>query len=1181
MRPEFIHLRTQSSYSFLESALTIEKVVELASSNKMPAICLADKGNLFGSLEFALCAVKKGLQPIHGVILNIKYDIDIFAQILLIAKDETGYKNLLKLSSLTFTKNDRKICDHIDFEDLIEYQEGLIGLCCYTDGIVGKCLLARNEEQAMLFARKLQEILGDRFYFEIMRHELPEEQFIEDSYIRIAAELAIPLVATNKVLFSEKSMHDAHDVLLCISAGVTKEYLDRKTVSENCYFKSPHEMIELFSDLPSAIQNTVNLRERCYFAAHANPPMLPNFAAEDISETDLIKKDAKEGLLARLATKFKSENIALENQEALKTEYFARLNYELDIICNMNFAGYFLIVSDFIKWSKKEGILVGPGRGSGAGSVVAWSLLITDLDPIKFGLLFERFLNPERISMPDFDIDFCQERREEVINYVRSKYGNNRVGQIITFGKMQAKAVIKDVARVLSLPYKFADYLTELVPFSAVNPVSLEQAMREVPELANAAKGNGLYNLDGEAELIKLVIDTSLILEGLHRHSSTHAAGIVIAGTDLVDIVPVYKDANSDMLIVGYSMKYSEIAGLIKFDFLGLQTLTVITDCKKLLKEQGIEVDFNNMTFDDNKTYQMLCKGKGVGVFQFESIGMKDALRRLKPDSIHDLIALGALYRPGPMENIPTYIACKHKLQQPDYLHELLQPILEETYGVVIYQEQVQRIAQVLAGYTLGAADLLRRAMGKKIKKEMEEQEEIFVKGAIANNISESQAKSIFATVAKFAGYGFNKAHAASYGVISYQTAYLKANYPAAFLVACLNLELNNHDKINLFLQEAKDNGIKIIAPNINISEGYFSVKFSDTVIPHSVKPVIPRLDRGIQKISKDTVVKPRCDIAGAIIFALGAIKGVTPNFGKLVTDERKARGAFKSITDFIERLPPKSINSKLLENLIKSGCFDELHDNRLQLLSSIPKLLSYSTAYHEEQESNQFSLIKVSSLSPTILVSSDYADKNTLAFYEFEAMGLFISNHPLTEYQEIFSRLNILNTADLHNNLPDGTNRVNLAGVIQKKDSRMSARGRFVTLVLSDPENIFELSIFSEEVLKDYVHLLDVKSLVVVNCDIVKDEGGIKLTAKSFSSIEDAINNKQFELQFYPQNHEELRQIVTLLAARINNEDQSNAKATIYLQSADVKNFVAKITLPEKFLLQGQDFEILKGYSK
>ncbi|WP_341787437.1 DNA polymerase III subunit alpha [Rickettsia endosymbiont of Cantharis rufa] len=1148
MRPEFIHLRAQSSYSFLESALTTKKVVELASSHKMPAICLADRGNLFGSLEFALYAVKKRLQPIHGVILNIQYDTNIFAQILLIAKDEVGYKNLLKLSSLTFTKNDRKICDHINFEDLVKYQEGLIALCCYTDGIVGKCLLARTQEQAMLFARKLQGILGDRFYFEIMRHDLPEEQFIEDSYIRIAAELTIPLVATNKVLFSEKTMHDAHDVLLCISAGVTKEYPDRKTVSENCYFKSPREMVELFSDLPNAVQNTVNLRERCYFAAHANPPMLPNFATKDISETDLIRKDAKEGLLARLATKFKSKNIPLQNQEELKTEYFARLNYELDIICNMNFAGYFLIVSDFIKWSKQEGILVGPGRGSGAGSVVAWSLLITDLDPIKFGLLFERFLNPERISMPDFDIDFCQERREEVINYVRSKYGNNRVGQIITFGKMQAKAVIKDVARVLSLPYKFADYLTELVPFSAVNPVTLEQAMCEVPELANAAKGNGLYNLEGEAELIKLVLDTSLILEGLHRHSSTHAAGIVIAGTDLVDIVPVYKDANSDMLVVGYSMKYSEIAGLIKFDFLGLQTLTVITDCKKLLKERAIEVDFDNMTFDDNKTYQMLCKGKGVGVFQFESVGMKDALRRLKPDSIHDLIALGALYRPGPMENIPTYIACKHKLQQPDYLHELLKPILEETYGVVIYQEQVQRVAQVLAGYTLGAADLLRRAMGKKIKKEMVEQEEIFVKGAIANNISESQAKSIFATVAKFAGYGFNKAHAAAYGVISYQTAYLKANYPAEFLVACLNLELNNHDKINLFLQEAKDSGIRIIAPNINISKGYFSVK--------------PVYDKEVS----------------TIVFGLGAIKGVTPNFGKLVTEEQEARGVFKSIIDFIERLPPKSVNSKLLENLIKSGCFDELHDNRLQLFSSIPKLLSYSTSYHEEQESNQFSLIKVSSSSPNILIASDYADNNTLAFYEFEAMGLFISNHPLTQYQEIFNRLNILSTTDLHNNLPDGANRINLAGVIQKKDSRMSARGRFVTLVLSDPENIFELSIFSEEVLKDYVHLLNVKSLVVVNCDIIKDEGGIKLTAKSFSSIEDAINNKQFELQLYPQNYEELRQIVTLLAARTNN-NESNARAMIYLQSEEVKNFIAKITLPEKFFLQAQDFEILKEY--
>ncbi|WP_342257076.1 DNA polymerase III subunit alpha [Rickettsia endosymbiont of Aspidapion aeneum] len=1174
MQAEFVHLRAQSSYSFLESALTIDKIVELAVRQKMPAICLADRGNLFGSLEFALQAAKKGVQPIHGVILNIENNIDKvaidnirgsfdykadFAEILLIAKDEIGYKNLLKLSSLIFTKNDRKICDHITFDDLITYNEGLIALCCYTDGIIGKSLLAKDETQAVLAARKLKEIFGDRFYFEIMRHNLPEEQFIEAAHIKIAYDLDIPLVATNKLLFSDASMHYAHDVLLCISAGVTKEYQDRKTISDNCYFKSPKEMRELFADLPEAIENTVNLSQRCYIAAHPNPPMLPNFSTENISETDLIKKDAEDGLLARLSTKFKLENISPKEQETIKEEYFTRLNYELEIICKMDFAGYFLIVSDFIKWSKEQGILVGPGRGSGAGSIVAWSLLITDLDPIKFGLLFERFLNPERISMPDFDIDFCQERREEVINYVRSKYGNNRVGQIITFGKMQAKAVIKDVSRVLGLAYRYADYLTELVPFSAVHLITLDQAIKEVPELSSAAKGKGLYNLEGEEELIKQVLDTSLILEGLHRHASTHAAGIVIAGKDLVEIVPVCKDTNSDMLIVQYSMKYSEIAGLIKFDFLGLQTLTVITDCKKLLKEQGIEIDFNNMTFDDEKTYQMLCKGKGGGVFQFESAGMKDTLRRLKPDSVQDLIALGALYRPGPMENIPTYIACKHGTQQPDYLHELLKPILKETYGVVIYQEQVLEIAKKLAGYTLGSADLLRKAMGKKIKKEMEEQEEIFVKGAVANNISASQAKSIFATLAKFAGYGFNKAHASAYGVISYQTAYLKANYPAEFLVACLNLELSNHDKIGLFSQEAKDNDIKIIPPNINISTGYFSIGCHARQGGNDIEATISAEQK-------------------SIIFALGAIKGVTVNFGKLAAEEREKGGRFTTIIDFIERMPPKSINSKLLENLIKSGCFDELHDNRQQLFLSIAKLLAYSISYHEEQASNQFSLIKVNSLSPQLLIASNHADKNTLAFYEFEALGLFITHHPLSEYQEIFNRLNILSSANLHNDLPHGTSRVTLAGVIQKKDSRMSARGRFITLQLSDPDDIFELTIFSEEVLRDYNHLLNVKSLVIVNCDIIKDEGGIKLTAKSFMSIEEAINNQQIELQLFPSSYTELEQIVSLLT-KCSGLEQSNTKITLFVKTEVTDGFVAKITLPESFCLQSKDFEFLKNF--
>ncbi|MCC8371860.1 MAG: DNA polymerase III subunit alpha [Rickettsia endosymbiont of Pseudomimeciton antennatum] len=1164
MQFDFVHLRVQSSYSFLESALTIDRIIELARSHKMPAICLADNGNLFGSLEFALASCKAGVQPINGAIVNVAFTENSFCEIVIIAKDEIGYKNLLKAVSDSFTKNDRKVCNHITFDDLVKYQEGLIILSGYTDGIIGKSLIAKDEELAIFWATKLQSIFGDRFYFEIMRHNLAIEQSIEENYIKIASNLGIPLVATNKVLFSDVNMHDAHDVLLCISTGVSKEVEERKKVSNGCYFKSPKEMLELFSDLPNAVQNTVHLAQRCHFMAHANPLMLPNFSSLNINEIDIIKEESTAGLLLRLDTKFNRENIAIDKQEEVKQQYLIRLNYELDIICRMDFAGYFLIVSDFIKWSKQQGIMVGPGRGSGVGSVVAWSLLITDLDPLKFGLLFERFLNPERISMPDFDIDFCQERRGEVINYVRSKYGDNKVGQIITFGKMQAKAVIKDVSRVLGLPYKYAECLTELVPFNAVSPVTLDQAIKEVKELNVAANGKGLYNLDGQEELIKQVLDTSLVLEGLNRHASTHAAGIVIAGKDLVEILPVYKDLNSDMLVVQYSMKYSEIAGLIKFDFLGLQTLTVITKCLELLKQQGINIDFSNMLFDDQKTYEMLCSGRAIGVFQFESSGMQDSLRRLKPDSIQDIIALGALYRPGPMENIPTYIACKHGLQQPDYLHEMLKPILEETYGVIIYQEQVLEIAKEMGGYSLGGADILRKAMGKKIKSEMAEQEEIFVKGAIANNISRQQAQSIFATVAKFASYGFNKAHASAYGVISYQTAYLKANFPAEFLVACLNLELNNHDKINLFIQEARNNNIAIIPPNINLSTGYFSIIDRQEELHESQK---------IEGYSND-LSRPK-----SIIYALAAIKSVTVDFGKILVEERVKNGKFKNIIDVIERLPLKSINRKLLENLIKAGCFDTLHSNRNQLLLSISKLLAYASSYHTEKVSDQFSLIKVSSTNQQVLIEAEPLDNNTASGYEFEVLGLFITLHPLSRYQDLLARLNISTSINLQNDFPNGSSQIRIAGVIQKKDSRMSSRGRFITLQLSDQFGIFELTIYSEEILKNFVHLLDIQSLVVVSCDLFKDAGGTRLIAKSFATIDDIINEERLEIKLYPQNHSELCQIVDLLKKRINHEG-NNIRIILLLKVSTDNNFTAKIYLPEILSLETEDFEFLNQFT-
>ncbi len=1195
MKPDFIHLRIQSSYSFLESALTIEQIVKLTKSESMPAVCLSDNGNLFGSLEFAIACAKASIQPIHGSIVNISYQSPVedknpsphnFAPILLIAKDTVGYKNLLKLVSYTFTKNDRKICNHITVEDLASHQQGIIALSCYTEGIIGKSLLAGNKSAAIFWTNELKNIFGDRFYFEIMRHNLEKEHYIESAYLDIAAELSIPLVASNIVLFSKIDMYEAHDVLLCISAGVVREELNRKRVSNQCYFKSSAEMQQLFHDLPEALENTVNIAQRCYVMAQTRPPMLPSFTAAggNLGEEELIRKEALEGLLKRLEARFKQEDIiGKTDQEMIKQQYLERLNYELDIICKMNFPGYFLIVSDFIKWSKAQGIAVGPGRGSGAGSMVAWCLLITDLDPIKFGLLFERFLNPERISMPDFDIDFCQERRQEVIDYVRSKYGNNRVGQIITFGKMQAKAVIKDVARVLGLSYLYANYLTELVPFNAVNPVTLNQAIEEVAELKQAAEGKGLYNLTGEKELIQQVLSTALTLEGLNRHASVHAAGIVIAGSDLVEIVPVCMDASVNMLIVQYSMKYAELAGLMKFDFLGLQTLTVITKCLKILSQQGIELDISAIPFDDPTTYSMLSQGHSVGVFQFESIGMKEALRRLKPDSIQDLIALGALYRPGPMENIPIYIACKHGKQQPDYLHPLLKPILEETYGVIIYQEQVLEIAKVLAGYSLGSADLLRRAMGKKIKAEMDAQQELFLKGATSNNISSEQAKSIFATVAKFAGYGFNKAHASAYGVISYQTAYLKANFPTEFLTTCLNLEINNQDKINIFIQEAKNNHIKIISPTINLSAGHFTVNPQEK---HS------------------------------IIYGLSAIKGVSANFSEIVVKERNNHGMFKNIVNFVERIPPQTFNRRLFINLIKAGCFDCLNNNRYQLFVSVTNLMAYAVSHDQEKKSSQFSLIKVDSLANDILIEAKPLSNDPLSYGEFEVLGLFINNHPLKEFQDILPTIDIINSSQL-SQLDMGSSQIKIAGIVQKKDARMSARGRFVSLQLSDQFGIFEVTVFSEEALKDYAKLLTVKAvipieqqingkpsdngysssnktteksepysdedsmkaLIVVYCDAFKDEGGVRLTARNFIKLEDALKEVTFKLKLYPSNLDELKLIINTLENCQNTEASSNNSEVTLLLTIN-NEFVAKVNLRGSFCLRPQEVNILNAFN-
>lgn len=1147
MCSEFIHLRTQSSYSLLESALKVQDIVTLAKAQNMPAVCLSDRGNLFGSLEFALAATNNRVQPINGIILKIPYldkpqCIQDFVEILLIAKDEVGYKNLLKLVSYTFTKNDRGICNHLLIEDLKAHSDGIIMLSGYTDGPIGKALLNKSIDHAYNLAKIFQGIFHNRFYFEIMRHNLEHENIIESAYLNIALELAIPLVATNKVLFKDQDMHYAHDVLSCIAQGVVKENENRVVTSDHCYFKTAIQMQELFHDLPSAIENTAYIAQRCSVMSQASAPMLPSFRTNDnTSEVELLIQEAEKGLNIKLESKYKNENIIDEKLKfKIKQEYFDRLHYELNVICRMNFAGYFLIVSDFIKWSKQQNIAVGPGRGSGAGSIVAWCLLITDLDPIKFGLLFERFLNPDRVSMPDFDIDFCQERREEVINYVRYKYGNERVGHIITFGTLQAKAAIKDVARVLELPYQYANYLTELVPFNAVSPISLKQAIDEVPELGMALRGEGLYNFSDNAALVKQVLIVALSLEGLHRHASVHAAGIIISSKDLVDVIPVCKDENSDSLIVQYSMKYAELTGLMKFDFLGLQTLTVISKCKELLMKRDIHLDFDSITFDDQKTFQMLSQGRSTGIFQFESIGMKDVLRKLKPDCIGDIIALGALYRPGPMENIPTYIACKHGKKEPDYLHPLLESILKSTYGVIIYQEQVLEIAKVFAGYTLAAADLLRRAMGKKIKSEMQVQEQLFIDGAKANGIDQQQAKFIFSKVEKFAGYGFNKAHASAYGLISYQTAYLKANFLAEFLVTCLNLDIDNHNKINLFIQEAKCGNINIVPPDINLSLGSFSINYiSDS----------------------DT----------EIVYAIGAIRNASVAFGDVVVDERIKNGNFKDIIDFIERINPKLINSKLLENIIKAGCFDSLHQNRNQLLHSVDKLIAYASTYYHERISQQLTLLSVESNSKIQLANvSDISDAEK-AFNEFEVFGLFMCYHPLSRYESILSTCRIKNSLDLSDYYSEG--QIKIAGVIQKKDSRMSARGRFITLQLSDQYGIFDITIFSDEVLKNYVHLINVGTAVVVCCDYDRN---VRLIAKEFYTLDEITENVVEDLILYPKNTDELSQIIQLL----NHKDGvRNCKVSIKIMWPVNEYFAAKIDLREHHTISADNTEKLRNF--
>ena len=1055
MSKNFIHLRCHSSFSLSEGAIKIDDLINLTKKNRMPALAITDTGNLFCSLEFSLACIKNGIQPIIGCVLKIDMQEDEepnLNSILLLAKNEIGFKNLLKLCSKTFIEKYGNYQGHIKLSDLKKYNEGMICLSGGIYGPIGEALLKRNSSLARKYLSSFKEIFSDRFYIEIMRHSMDEQNKTEESFIELAYEYDVPMVATNDVMFSDVSMYEAHHILTCISSGRYASEIDSNKFTQHHYFKSSKEMVELFSDLPEAINNTEIIAKRCAVMAVSHDPMLPKTGSNELEE---LMIQAKEGLKQRL-----------EGYSVDQDLYFKRLDFELEVIKNMGFPGYFLIVSDFIKWSKNNGIPVGPGRGSGAGSIVAWSLYITDLDPIRFGLLFERFLNPERISLPDFDIDFCQHRRDEVIKYVQEKYGEDRVAQIITFGKLQARVVLRDVGRVMQIPYGQIDRIAKLVPFNAVNPVSLGQAIEMEPLLKQAGK---------EDPEINKLLNIALKLEGLHRHASTHAAGIVIADKPLEEIVPLYSDDKSNMLVVQYSMKYAETAGLVKFDFLGLKTLTVIDHAVRLIHKKNPDFNIDKIPLDDPKVFEMLSKGQSTGVFQFESAGMKDALRKMRPDSFEDMIALGALYRPGPMDNIPTYIACKHKLQDPDYLHPSLEKILKETFGVIIYQEQVMQIAQILAGYSLGSADLLRKAMGKKIKSEMDDQRQIFVSGAMKNNIDQVQASYIFDLVAKFAGYGFNKAHATAYAWISYQTAYLKANFTIEFITASLNLEIDDTDKLNIFQQEAKSFDIEILPPDINLSNSYFTIE------------------------------------GDAIRYGLGGLKSIGVQAMELLCKDREEKGNFIDVFDFAEKVDAKILHKRSLETLIKSGAFDKLSPNRQQIFLAIDVLSNYNNALHREKTSNQLSLFGADNskqYKPTLPKISDWTEKEKV-LYEFEAIGFYLSSHPLDHYKEIIEQTAIVNSSYLKNEHVMGYSVVEIAGMVISSKARVSPKGRYLQAVISDNFGSLDISFFDDNSLQQASELFEKNIPLVIKSEVRKDEGGLRITGNSIMSLDEYLIDK------------------------------------------------------------------------
>ena len=1100
----FNHFKIHTQYSICEGAVKIDELKNFCKANKIQTLGISDTHNLSGALEFSENLSSVGTQPIIGTQISFKYK-NFTGLIPLIAKNNEGYKNIIELSSKSYLKNNETTEPHCNFDDLLNKSSGIIVLSgsirCLLGILFNKGLFNEIDE---IFT-KLSRTFKNNLYIEIQRHNDINEKEFENFNLNLSKKFDLPIIATNEVYYINQNMFEAHDALMCIGQKTYVNDINRIKMSKEHYFKSPSEMFELFKDLPEALENNYSLPYRCSFKPITSKPILPNISNSDVDTNKLLKVDSYEGLKIKFKKIFKIEKKDLDKNKDYQI-YKQRLDHEIRIIIEMNYAGYFLIVSDYIKWAKTNKIPVGPGRGSGAGSLVAWCLSITDIDPIKFNLIFERFLNPDRISMPDFDIDFCEEKRDLVFEYLTKKYKNS-VAHIITFGKLKARMVIRDVGRVMGLPYGFIDNICKMIPFDPSRPMKLQECINVEPRL---------QKLIQEDKRVDRLINLSLKLEGLNRNVATHAAGVVIADKKLTDTVPLYKDNSANLLLPStqFDMYSAENAGLVKFDFLGLKTLTVIDKTQKLIKKIDPKFNVEEINYDDQKVYELLSSGKTVGLFQLESSGMKDALINMKPNRLEDIIALVALYRPGPMSNIPIYNECKHGNREPDYLHPKLVEILKPTYGVIIYQEQVMQIAQALSGFTAGEADILRRAMGKKKRAELEKQKQRFVEGAFKNGISKDIAAGIFLKIEPFAEYGFNKSHAAAYAVIAYQTAYLKTYFPHEFFAASMSMELSNQNKLSEFYEELKRLNINVIRPDINKCFADFNSNGKD------------------------------------FLYALGAIKNVGYEAISNVVKERITNGNFKNISDFIRRINPKNINKLQLEGLVMSGAFDTINNNRQSLFNSIPNIILKSKNHFENQMANQINLFDELDIPNDDFLEKidDWKDDVRLS-KEFDTLGFFISDHPLNQYKIIFNQYNIVNFNEFEKdkNLLSS----NIACTVLKVQEKKTQKGNSYAIAkLSDLNGIFELFIFSDIFELNRDKLIVGNSLMITLMKNYSDEARTqkRIIVKKIVSLKEIIESDFDEIKFKIKDLNEL--------SKINSLSKKNGKTKVYFEIEDNKNY-------------------------